>query len=70
MIDLEEMIKAQKIKMIKRFLSEDEALRKPTMKALSGKTNLDLCLKNNSSVPKRIPTFYHELLKIWKKNQT
>ena len=66
MIDLEEMIKAQKIKMIKRFLSEDEVLWKPTMKALLGKTNLDLYLKSNFLVPKTIPTFYHELLKFWK----
>ena len=66
MIDLEEIIKAQKIKMIKQFLSEDEVLWKPTMKALLGKTNLDLYLKSNFLVPKTIPTFYHELLKFWK----
>ena len=52
--------------MIKRFLSEDEVLWKPTMRALLSKTNLDLCLKSNFSVPQTIPTFYHELLKFWK----
>ena len=35
MIDLEEMVKAQNIKMIKRFSSEDVVPWKATMKALS-----------------------------------
>ena len=67
-IDLEEMVKTQKIKMIKRFSSEDEMLWKPTMKALLDKTKLNLCscLKSNFSVPKTTPTSSRESLKFWK----
>ena len=61
MIDLDEMIKAQKIGLI---LSDDNvALWKPTMKAPLGQINLDVFLKSNFSVPKGIPVFYSDILK-------
>ena len=57
MVDLEEMIKAQQIKMIKRLLANENLLWKPTMEAIIGIPNLDLCLRSNFPVPKNTSNF-------------
>ena len=66
MVDLEEMIKAQQIKMIKRLLENENLLWKPTMEAIIGISNLDLFLRSNFPVPKNTSNFYTAVLKSWK----
>ena len=72
MVDLEEMIKAQQIKMIKRLLANENLLWKPTMEAIIGISNLDLFLRSNFPVPKNTSNFYTTVLKSSKefKNET
>ena len=66
MVDLEEMIKAQQIKMIKRLLANENLLWKPTMEVIIGISNLDLFLRSNFPVPKNTSNFYTAVLKSWK----
>ena len=60
------MIKAQQIKMIKRLLTNENLLWKPTMEAIICIPNLDLFLRSNFPVPKNTSNFYTAVLKSWK----
>ena len=66
MIDLEEMMKVQKIKWIKKFFVEKEKQWKYTMKNILGIQDLDLFLKSNFIIPTDISPFYHDVLNFWK----
>ena len=66
MVDLEEMIKAQQIKMIKRLLANENLLWKPTMEVIIGILNLDLFLRSNFPIQKIHQTFTQQYLNLGK----
>ena len=61
MIDLREMNKAVKIKLIKRYFVEQNVIWRHTMKTLLKVQNLELFLRSNFIIPKTTQ-FYTEVL--------
>ena len=66
MIDLEEMMKVQKIKLIIKHFVEKEKQWKYTMQTILGIKNLNLFLKSNFIIPPHVSPFYNDVLKFWK----
>ena len=66
MIDLEEMMKVQKIKLIIKHFVEKENQWKYTMQTILGIKNLNLFLKSNFIIPPDVSPFYNDVLKFWK----
>ena len=67
MIDLFEINKVQKIKIVKRYLSSPEGAWKHTMKTILGKSDLALFFKCNFTLPDaNITPFYLDVLRFWK----
>ena len=67
MIDLYEMNKVQKIKVVKKILSSTEGAWKYTMKTIIKKSDLPMFLKSNFIMPTyNITAFYLDVLRYWK----
>jgi len=68
MLDIDETLKVQKLKWIKWYFQREELHWKKTMREIIGAENLDIFLKSNFEIPKRVKQniFYYELLKTWR----